>query len=1413
MSSSNDLRIVRGCSRAARGGTMQIPIWFACALGLLAFALLPQAAPAAPPDSQTGTVAGCPDFPDTDGDGVGDECDNCRDDFNPDQSDADFDEVGDACDNCPDVWNFDQFDWDGDDVGNECDNCPDDRNPKQEDFLDFDGVGDACDNCPDVWNFDQFDWDGDDVGNECDNCPDDWNPNQEDVLDFDGVGDVCDNCPDVPNFDQLDFDFDDVGNACDNCIDFWNQQQFDFDNDDVGDQCDNCIEVSNSDQFDWDGDQVGNACDNCIDQWNQDQFDRDGDEVGDACDNCPDDRNRDQADDDLDGPDDVGDACDNCPNTFNPDQADNDLDGPDGVGDTCDNCPDRSNPGQQDADADGVGDACDNCPNGLGQTLEIWDYVEASIPDHGSGCGSITTGLSRTVTISESGTVSDLKLALDIEHFAYSDLNITLAHNGTVVTVAPFETTTTNNRIGVRLFGVYVFDDAAGTYFDQAAFSCFLDQDCTTLAPGSYRGVNDLAAFEGMNAQGDWTLTINDSCSQSFGFLWEWSMDLDLSVADPDQSDFDGDGVGDQCDNCIDRFNPGQEDRNLNNVGDACEGCIGGPENADSDIDGDVDLDDYRRLAACMLGVGVPRGSDCECFDFDGDGDADLRDAQTFVSTYTRDPGCLIDGVFYGPGHVNDYPFTCQVCQPAVNRFEWTLVAVGTPCGESGTECTYQDTCNAQGACQDNGHKAPGASCGSSLDTACDNPDTCDGSGTCRPNYEPGGDVVPCGDAGSQCANQDYCSGNGACLDRGFKPATTSCTGTTNGGACDDDAADYCSGTSDTCIDAFKPSTQPCVLPTDAQGNYTCRESVYCTGTSSACPAPQIGTFDPTIPCRYGGFGAHAFCNPPEYCSSYGVCPDNVVLPGGTCDGGTRDGQWCDLIDEDAGRNPCGIGFQCVATECPGATLPCEKPWTCDYSGHCLANGVLPAGSDCIGLNACEKYSCDATGNCVDQNVTRSPSARCRLSVNQCDEAEFCGDPSVVPSNGRYDFDDYPDCGPDLKKPWDTPCTYDFFGQDAPGTCINGTCNPYYCKNSIECPDGWICGCPPGQVCPRPYCIPAPTDGGYGDVCTVKGRCSIDPLSWQPGRVCTSDADCSDINHQGKCYLSYCDALSNRPGVGCESDAICQVNGHPSGRCTSLQSSERTEAGGDCGQIPGSTLFYVCCGGMEGDGRGSTPALGQTGRCQECCDTSVNDACYGRGSELTCCDGKCTDVATDIHNCLACNYEEAGVDCDDLISACSPGVVECDAINIGSGCVMEGHCEDSAQQNGWAAAACYTPQVILPVADCDYCVFPSWTPGKPCLTDTECGGFPGSCYHDPSLFCFADRTFAYAVAPECRDAPFTDCEPICSELDNLANVGSVCESDAECFGGTTCKATCDLSANAIGWYLSAFCFSSPTCQW
>jgi len=85
-------------------------------------------------------------------------------DCSPPEVDTDDDGVPDNADNCPNTPNPDQLDSDGNGIGDACENTGDPD-------ADSDGRPDVTDNCPNVWNVDQADNDNDGLGNVCDSTP------------------------------------------------------------------------------------------------------------------------------------------------------------------------------------------------------------------------------------------------------------------------------------------------------------------------------------------------------------------------------------------------------------------------------------------------------------------------------------------------------------------------------------------------------------------------------------------------------------------------------------------------------------------------------------------------------------------------------------------------------------------------------------------------------------------------------------------------------------------------------------------------------------------------------------------------------------------------------------------------------------------------------------------------------------------------------------------------------------------------------------------------------------------------------------------------------------------------------------------------------------------------------------------
>ncbi len=525
-------------------------------------------------------------IPDSDGDRVPDNQDNCPQINNPEQIDTDEDDLGDECDDCPlDIDN----DIDQDGTCANQDNCPLVFN-QQDQNQDGDEFGDLCDPCDGVSNIDA---DQDKKCDEIDNCPLHPNPGQVD-RDGDGIGDLCDLWPEDP---ENDTDGDGVPNGRDNCVDQANPGQQNQDGDEQGDLCDlcpldsendvdqdtvcgdedNCPDISNRDQGDEDQDGDGDVCDSCpLDPYN----DYDNDNVCGNVDNCPTVYNPGQENEPIDGEeqDDVGDACevercDGIDNNGNglvdegfPDQDgdeladcmdfcifdhENDQDG-DQICEILDNCPNDPNHDQLDEDNDGQGDECDICP------LDPLDD-----DDNDDVCDNIDNCLGLFNPIHP-----DLMVQLDSDGDGLGD----------ECDDYPFDPNNDIDRDLCPFNPDYDYEANPNPEF------CVQDNCPNVNNPGQFDSDND---------------GLGDAC--------------DACARDPD-NDRDRDSHCHNLDNCPFYYNPNQNDLDEDGIGDACDSCRSDPLN---DADGDTICDGVDNC------VGI---SNFNQSDIDRDGKGDLCD-------------------------------------------------------------------------------------------------------------------------------------------------------------------------------------------------------------------------------------------------------------------------------------------------------------------------------------------------------------------------------------------------------------------------------------------------------------------------------------------------------------------------------------------------------------------------------------------------------------------------------------------------------------------------------------------------------------------------------------------------------------------------------------------------------------------
>jgi subtilisin-like proprotein convertase family protein len=198
-------------------------------------------------------------------------------------------------------------------------------------------------------------------------------------------------------------------------------------------------------------------------------------------------------------------------------------------------------------------------------------------------------GVSSTLQVAEHYTVYDVDLDLNVTHGWTGDLVVTVSHNGITRTVI--------HRPG--------YPDLAPPWgFNDTGLDVTLDDDATvsieeyTTGGGVVTGTfspypHALSAFAGMDAYGEWIVTVADVEAVYSGTFDTWGLRIAL-FADP-------------------------------------TGLCPGDCNADSLIS----LDDFQRFGECLSGPGGGLGDQCACADIDQDGDTDLHDHWLFAEMFT----------------------------------------------------------------------------------------------------------------------------------------------------------------------------------------------------------------------------------------------------------------------------------------------------------------------------------------------------------------------------------------------------------------------------------------------------------------------------------------------------------------------------------------------------------------------------------------------------------------------------------------------------------------------------------------------------------------------------------------------------------------------------------------------------------
>ena len=136
--------------------------------------------------------------------------------------------------------------------------------------------------------------------------------------------------------------------------------------------------------------------------------------------------------------------------------------------------------------------------------------VNVAIPD-GTGANQAGAVAFNTINVSDSGTISSMKVSLNVTHTYVGDLIIQLQHpNGTDFV-----------NIWNRTCNSAAFGNIDVTFEDGLPVIT-----CASPTTGSFAPENPLSAFNGLEMNGDWTIALVDNYNNDTGTLNSWSLEF-----------------------------------------------------------------------------------------------------------------------------------------------------------------------------------------------------------------------------------------------------------------------------------------------------------------------------------------------------------------------------------------------------------------------------------------------------------------------------------------------------------------------------------------------------------------------------------------------------------------------------------------------------------------------------------------------------------------------------------------------------------------------------------------------------------------------------------------------------------------------------------------------------------------------